>query len=409
MTEHKKNNTNDDKALRTINQANKKATILVFFLAVIIVFVFGFIFYYFFFSKLNTAKKNDEPLYFAVLFIDDGREIYGAYVGIISSLHNRIGMIGLPRNIALWENSKDSPPVPLETLYKNGGENAVFRAIETSVDKKISYRIAIDNNQISDIIDLIGGVKMYVEEPIKFKDEEKGYELSFGIGEWLFTSSKVISYLHYLQMNGYSDIETLYRLEDVIINSMIGFIQSPQLRNILHSKDMRKAIASKVKSNLRPPDMKAFLDILSNSNERTLVIENIDARLDDNGVLTPIFEGSAFIKQMDDLTLYVELKTQKSELTNEDVSLTVLNATTVAGLADRINIRMRYRGFAAGEYGNFTTNLNESVVLIRDGQIEKAFMVANEGRVSRVYAKTDRRVLNNAVLILGNDYYEITQ
>ena len=158
MTKHKKNNTNDDKALRTINQANKKATILVFFLAVIIVFVFGFIFYYFFFSKLNTAKKNDEPLYFAVLFIDDGREIYGAYVGIISSLHNRIGMIGLPRNIALWENSKDSPPVPLETLYKNGGENAVFRAIETSVDKKISYRIAIDNNQISDIIDLIGGV-----------------------------------------------------------------------------------------------------------------------------------------------------------------------------------------------------------------------------------------------------------
>ena len=155
--------------------------------------------------------------------------------------------------------------------------------------------------------------------------------------------------------------------------------------------------------------MKAFLDILSNSNERTLVIENIDARLDDNGVLTPIFEGNAFIKQMDDLTLYVELKTQKSELTNEDVSLTVLNATTVAGLADRINIRMRYRGFAAGEYGNFTTNLNESVVLIRDGQIEKAFMVANEGRVSRVYAKTDRRVLNNAVLILGNDYYEITQ
>ena len=112
---------------------------------------------------------------------------------------------------------------------------------------------------------------------------------------------------------------------------------------------------------------------------------------------------------MNDLTLYVELKTQKSELNNEDVSLSVLNATTVAGLADRINIRMRYRGFAAGEYGNFTTNLNESVVLIRDGQIEKAFMVANEGRVSRVYAKTDRRVLNNAVLILGNDYYEITQ
>ncbi|MBW5395497.1 LCP family protein, partial [Brachyspira hampsonii] len=335
-------------------------------------------------------------------------DIYGAYVGIISSLNNRIGLIGLPKNIALWENDNSSAEV-IEQLYKNGGENAVFRAIENSVNKKITYRIAIDNNQISDIIDLMGGVKMYVEEPINYKDEEKGYELSFDIGEWLFTGKKVISYLHYLNMKGYEDIETLYRLEDVIVNSMISLIQSPQLRNIIHSKDMRKAIFGSMKSNLRPPDMKAIMNILANSNERTLVIENIDARVSDNGILTPIFDGSAFIKQMDDLTLYVELKTQKSELNNEDVSLTVLNATTVVGLADRINIRMRYRGFSAGEYGNFGTNLNESVVLIRDGQIEKAFMVANEGRVTRVYAKTDRRVLNNAVLILGNDYYEITQ
>lgn len=398
----------NDRALKTISQANKKAVMLIIFSAVFSVSFIVILFYYFFVSKLDIAKKNDEPVYFSVLFIDDNNELYGAYVGIISSLNNRIGLIGLPRNIALWEN-RDSAPTVMEELYRNGRESAVFRAIENSLDKKITYRIAIDNNQISDIIDLMGGVKMYIEEPINYKDEEKGYELSFDIGEWMFTGKKVISYLHYLNMKGYEDIETLYRLEDIIINSMIAFIQSPQLRNIIHSKDMVNAMSSKIKSNLRPPDMKAFMNILANSNERTLVIENIDARLDDNGVLTPIFDGSAFIKQMDDLTLYVELKTQKSELSNEDVSLTVLNATTVAGLADRINIRMRYRGFAAGEYGNFGTNLNESVVLVRDGQIEKAFMVADEGRVSRVYGKTDRRVLNNAVLILGNDYYEITQ
>ena len=59
---------------------------------------------------------------------------------------------------------------------------------------------------------------------------------------------------------------------------------------------------------------------------------------------------------------------------------------------------------------NFSkNNLNESAVLIRNGQIEKGFIVARECRINRVYAKTDRRLLNNAVLILGNDYYEITR
>ncbi|WP_300711775.1 LCP family protein [uncultured Brachyspira sp.] len=398
----------NDKALKTISNANKKAVMAVIFTIIFSVSFIIIIFYYFFISKLYIAEKNDEPLYFSILFIDDDKEIYGAYVGIVSSLNNRIGLIGLPRNIALWEN-KNYNPSKLSELYKDRGENAVFKAISTSVNKKISYKISIDNNQISDIIDLIGGIKMYIEEPIEYKDEEKGYELSFDIGEWLFTGEKTVSYLHYLTMKGYEDIETLYRLEDIIINSMIGLIQNSQLKNIINAKSMRNAVFSKVRSNLRPPDIEAFTKILANSNERTLIIENIDARIGDNGVLVPIFEGNAFIKQMDDLTLYVELKTQKSELNNEDVSLIVLNATTTAGLADRINIRMRYRGFSAGEYGNFGANLNESVVLVRDGNIEKAFMVANEGRINRIYAKTDRRVLNNVVLILGNDYYEITR
>ncbi|MEI0602832.1 LCP family protein [Brachyspira alvinipulli] len=409
MNSINKKNNNDDKALKTISHANKRATILITVSIISVSCLLIFILYYFFISSLDIAKKKDEPIYFSLLFLDEKNEPYGAYVGIVSSLHNRIGLIGLPRNISLWENKNSPRSVPLINLYKNGGESSVFRAIENSVDKRITYRITIDNNAISDIIDLIGGVKMYIEEPIEFKDEEKGYNLSFGIGEWLFTGNKVIAYLHYLRMKGYEDIETLYRLEDIIVNSMIGLIQNPELRTIIHSKDMVKAIPSHIKSNLRPPDVKAFCNILANSNERTLIINNIDARFDNNGILTPIFEGSAFVKQMDDLTAYVELKTQKSELNNEDVNLSVLNATDVAGLADRINIRMRYRGFAAGEYGNFTTNLNESVVLVRDGQIEKAFMVANEGRVTRVYASTDRRVLNNAVLILGKDYYEITQ
>ena len=407
MNSNKKKN--NDKALKTISYANKRAVMLITVSIIALTSLAIFIFYYFLVSRLDIAKKRDEPVYFSVLFLDEKNEPYGAYVGIISSLHNRIGLIGLPRNISLWENKNSVRSVPLSELYKNGGESSVFRAIENSVDKPITYKITIDNNGISDIIDLIGGVEMYVEEPIEFEDKERGYKLSFDIGEWLFTGDKVISYLHYLRMKGYEDIETLYRLEDVIVNSMIGLIQNPELRTIIYSKDMRKSIPSHIKSNFRPPDIKAFFYILANSNERTLVINNIDARFDDNGILTPIFDGSAFVKQMEDLTAYVELKTQKSELNNEDVNLSVLNATDVAGLADRINIRMRYRGFSAGEYGNFTTNLNESVVLVRDGQIEKAFMVANEGRVTRVYASTDRRVLNNAVLILGKDYYEITQ
>lgn len=401
-----KNNDNNTKALKTISNANKKALIILISSIALIIIIISFLLYYFLYSQIDSARKNDEELYFSILFINESNEPYGAYVGAVSSLHNRIGLIGLPRNVALWKNKKDNP-IPLKELYKEGGDSAVFNAIENTLDKKITYKITLDNNSISDIIDLIGGVKMYVEEPIHYIAKNSLYNINFDIGEWIFQGNKVVSYLHYISMKQYEDIETLYRLEDVIINLMISFIQSPELKSMIIRRDMRNAIYSKIKSNLRPPDIKAILKIISNSSEKSLIVQNIDARVDEKGILIPLLEGSAFIKQIEDLALYVGLKTERSELNNEDVSLIILNGTDVSGLADRINIRMRYRGFAAGEYGNFPAKVYNSIVLIRNGEIEKSFMVANECRISRIYAKTDRRLLNNAVLILGYDYYEI--
>lgn len=402
-TQKNKKNHKDDKSLKSITQANRKAIAFVISSIIAGVGIIIFLFYYFFYSDLKKAKDNDKELYFAILFIDENNIPYGAYFGIISSLHNRIGIIGLPKNIGLWKNKNDKN-IPLTKLYETGGRKEVFKAIEITTGKKISYKIAVDNNQISDIIDLIGGVRMYIEEAINIDN------LSFDVGERFFQGDKAVSYLNYLTIEGYEEIETLYRLEDLIINAMIGIIQNPELKSIMLSKDIKNAITSRIKSNLRPPDIKILFNILANCNERTLIVESIDASIDERGILTPILEGSAFIKQINDLTLYVGLKTQKSEIENEDISLIVLNATGIGGLADRISIRMRYRGFKAGEYGNFSkNNLRESAVIIRNGQIEKGFMVGRECRINRIYAKTDRRLLNNAVLILGNDYYEITR
>ena len=115
-----KKNDNNTKALKTISNANKKAVIILISSFAFIIILVAFILYYFLYSKIDSAIKNDEELYFSILFIDEKEEPYGAYVGVLSSLHNRIGLIGLPRNAALWQNKKENP-IPLKELYKEGG------------------------------------------------------------------------------------------------------------------------------------------------------------------------------------------------------------------------------------------------------------------------------------------------
>ena len=207
MNKKTKKNKKDDKSLKSITQANRKAIAFVISSIIAGVGIIIFLFYYFFYSDLKKAKDNDEELYFAILFIDENNIPYGAYFGIISSLHNRIGIIGLPKNIGLWKNKNDKN-IPLNKLYETGGREEVFKAIEITTGKKISYKIAVDNNQISDIIDLIGGVRMYIEEAINIDN------LSFDVGERFFQGDKAVSYLNYLTIEGYEEIELGYDLVD---------------------------------------------------------------------------------------------------------------------------------------------------------------------------------------------------
>jgi len=392
--------------INSIKNTNRKAVIVVIIIFLAFLLILFFTHWYFFTTEIDKAKSKDEPLYFSILFIDDNDETYGAFVGTVSATHNRLGFIGIPNNMGLWLN-KNKIPIALSDHYKTGRERNVFLAIENTFEKKLTYKVAINNQGIANIIDLLGGVRMYIEEAINYVDYEKSHYLDVEIGEYFFTSEKAIAYLNYLTMDGYKERETLYKLEDIFINILIKFIQEPTLRETINSKALLKKISKNIDSNLRPTDLKAIANIMSLSSPSSFVIESMDGSINDYGVLEPILEGRVAVRQLNELALYTGLKTKKSEISNEDVKLIVLNATGIGGLADSINIRMRYRGFLAGEYGNFLTNIPNSIILIRSGQLEKSFLVADEGKITRIYSKTDRRVLNDTVMILGDDYYEI--
>ena len=392
--------------INSIKNTNRKATIVVLIIFATFLSILFFTHWYFFTTEIDKSKSKDEPLYFSVLFVDDNDESYGAFIGVLSSLNNRVSFIGIPSNMGLWENKNDMP-IPLSDHYKTAGKRGVFLAIENTFEKKLTYKITIDNQGIASIIDLLGGIRMYIEEPISYTNEENAYHLEVDIGEYFFTSDKAIAYINYLTMEGYKERETLYKLEDIFMSILIKFIQEPTLREAITSKALLKQIGKSIDSNLRLTDLKAIANIMSLSTQSSFIIESMDGNINNYGILEPILEGRVAIRQLDELALYTGLKTEKSKVSNEDVNLIVLNATGIGGLADSINIRMRYRGFLAGEYGNFPVNIPNSVVLVRGGQLEKSFLVANEGKITRIYSKTDRRVLNDTVMILGDDYYEI--
>lgn len=394
---------------RIINKKIAKKYLTIFALTTVLTGIslslFGY--YYFFVSPIEKAEKEEKVIFASLIFANE-KSLYGSFLCVISPKDKRMAFVSIPSNMALYRSYKKKC-VSSSEIYKKYGKTGLKKAIETTFRIKTNYEIVLNNKSIENIIDLIGGINIYIEKPINLFDEAKKIYLIFDIGSHMFTGSKAVSYLNYDKLQTSKERETLYRLEDIILNSAIAFIDRPILRKIVTTKSFLRATSSILKSNLRPRDFKFFGKFFSEVNRATFLMETMDGVIDENGFLTPVLEGRYAVRQIKDLSERVTLQTELSKIENENVSMNVLNGTDVKGLADRINIRMRYRGFSATEYGNFEKHIEKSVILIRNGQIEKGYLISDASKVNRIYVVTDRRTLIDSTLILGDDYYEITR
>lgn len=382
-------------------------TFLMLSISLILVLILTMLYKHFFTSSLAEARRTDSEIFWVMAFVDEeDSHIYGAFIGVLSPKNSKIGIISIPSNMGLWRSSREQP-IAISEMYSKYGINTLFTAIENVFQIRTDYKVVFNNNDIIKVVDLIGGIDMYVETPINFVDKQKGYNISFDTGAHLFTGEKILAYINHIQTGSYRERISLYKLEDVILNAMIGFIDSPILRSITTTKSFQSLAKSVVSSNLNSADYKELGKIIFNLNVSSFLMETLDGEINEHGVLVPINNAYNAVLQVRNIARIVASNGDDMKIENNHITMNVLNATEIVGLADRINIRMRYRGFLAVEYGNFITVTDDSVILIRNGEIEKAYIIARTSNVDKIYSVTDRSVLNNSTLVLGNDYYEI--
>ncbi len=395
-----------NKRLNAIKK-QRHITIIMLSASILLIFISTILYKHFFTSLLADAKRNNSEIFWVMAFVDDKeKHVYGTFIGVLSPRNSKFGVISIPSNMGLWRSIREEA-IPIDEIYSKYGINALFSAIENVFQIKTKYQFVFNNNDIIKVVDLIGGIDMYVETPINFADQKSGLNISFDTGSHLFTGEKILAYINHIQTGSYKERISLYKLEDVILNAMIGFIDSPILRSIATTKSFQSLAKSLVNSNFNTSDYREFGKIMSNLSTSSFLMQTLDGEINANGVLVPINNAYNAVLQIRDIARLVASNEDDVIIENESITMNVLNGTEIVGLADRINIRMRYRGFSAVEYGNFITVTDDSVILIRNGEIEKAYIIARASNVDRIYSVTDRSVLNNSTLVLGNDYYEI--
>ncbi len=144
----------------------------------------------------STDPKFEGYTNILILGVDDS-ERQEADTILVLSFSNDTGksrIIGIPRDT--WITSR-SHSGKIGTLYSWGGANVLVREVSKLLGVPIHQYIIIDMNTFADLIDILGGLDIYVEENMDYDDEFSGLSIHIPQGYQHLSGEEVQKYLRY--------------------------------------------------------------------------------------------------------------------------------------------------------------------------------------------------------------------
>ena len=222
-----------------------------------------------------------------ILGVDSGDEgTQNADTILVLSFSNDTGksrLISIPRDTLI---TSDSASGRIGTFYGWGGASLMVRHVAALLGISIHQYVVIDMNTFADLIDVLGGVDIYVEENMDYEDPESGLEIHLAQG--------------YQHLDGYEAQKYLrFRGENL---GDVGRVQRQQ--------KFIKSLYTKILQLETIPKLPAIADIFKNRMETSAEIfdsahlANVLRRMSSDPPLTTMLPGNedadgAFVPDID--------------------------------------------------------------------------------------------------------------
>ena len=144
----------------------------------------------------STDPKFEGYTNILILGVDAG-ERQEADTILVLSFSNETGksrIIGIPRDT--WITSR-SHSGKIGSLYSWGGPNVLVREVSKLLGISIHQYIIIDMMTFADLIDVLGGLDIYVEENMDYEDEAAGLSIHIPQGYQHLSGEELQKYLRY--------------------------------------------------------------------------------------------------------------------------------------------------------------------------------------------------------------------
>lgn len=371
------------------------ALIILIGVAISIVFAFSL--------KTNSVKDAlEEQGIMRTLFVveDEDSTMLFSSVLIYNPASQKAALVNLPGYTGAIYQSLGRVD-KLEKVYSEAGISSYRNEIEKMLGMTIPYYAILPLENFIKISDYLGGMRVFISEPVDCVSEE-GDRWLLPSGAINLDGDKIITYLHYrLEDEAESDVQERYQ------NAMAAFITGLHDKKfIIFNKENKKRYLDFIKTNLNEEEEVTLFEAIADVDSESIIKQTITGslrRVDGQLLLMPDNNGE-FIKEAVKQTTNL-LASKDGTITSRVYVIEIQNGTTTQGLARNTAILFQNASYDVLSPVNAPRNdYEETVIIDHLGNNDVAKIVGDFIHCTNIREATPEEEAESSSLDAGVDF-----
>ncbi len=337
---------------------------------------------------LFVVSEKDKPLFFEVFFYNP---------------ETRKGaLFHLPANLGgVIESLKRVDGI--DALYRRTNPGSLKKRVEELLGIEIQCVIDVSRDEVRGIVDLLGGLSLFIPNPVDMSWQ--GKRILLPSGSVILDGDKVLDFISY-EDSLESEADRVARKQKFLQALLKGLGENNQY--LLQRRTFR-VLRSLVHTTLAPRALGAFVTEMGRFDPERMILQRVlgNSRMVDGRELLFPHQDGELLREAVKQTMEANASSEFVPAQDLTITVEIFNGTKTPGLASRT--RELFQSFdleVLAPANADTDTYDHTVVLDRKGKLENARKVADIIRCAEVYSRPDPQ-MDQAVdvtVILGKDF-----
>ena len=388
--------------MKRVKKADQSIIILII---IILIVVANIIFFFFLFQtdKYTKFLKKNDPIN-TLIIVSDNDHLLFLELFLYNPVTNKGGLFFIPPNLGTKIFSLDRID-KLSVLYKSGNLNNIHKKVEKITDIEISFIIEISLDNITNIVDLVGGIELFI--PNSINTISINNKILLPSGSVLLDGDKVRQFILF-EETIFDDMKSAERKHG-FFKSLLKKLSNEEINNYILNKKPFKLLKNYIQGSFSSNALHAFISELKKLDAEQLILKHVLGsyrHVDgiDGNVLFPHYEGS-LMKVTVNQTLETMLSLESVYENLDFINIEIFNGTDIIGLAKEAKILFESLNINVNNLGNADNDQHlRTQVLDRKGDLLSAKKIAEVIKCDNVETQIIPDSEVDVTIILGKDF-----